>query len=146
MGVRAPSFAPSNHGISGMQTSIETLSPLERRLNVNVPADQIDREVEQRLKKLSRTVRLAGFRPGKVPLKIVAQHYGPQVRSEVIGDTVQSALTEAVRSQNLRVAGYPRIERKEGGDASQVSFSAVFEVYPEIQLGDVSAAKIERPA
>src|SRR5438132_1156987 len=128
-----------------MQTNIETLSPLERRLNVNVPAEQIDREVEQRLKKLSRTVRLAGFRPGKVPLKIVAQHYGPQVRSEVIGDAVQSALTEAVRSQNLRVAGYPRIERKEGGDVSQVSFSAVFEVYPEIKLGDVSAAKIERP-
>jgi trigger factor len=129
-----------------MQTSIETLSPLERRLNVNVPADQIDREVEQRLKKLSRTVKLAGFRPGKVPLKIVAQHYGTQVRSEVIGDTVQSALTEAVRTQNLRVAGYPRIERKEEDDKSQVSFSAVFEIYPEIQLGDVSAARIERPA
>jgi trigger factor len=129
-----------------MQTSIETLSPLERRLNVNVPADQIDREVEQRLKKLSRTVRLAGFRPGKVPLKIVAQHYGPQVRSEVIGDTVQSALTEAVRTQNLRVAGYPRIERKEEGDKTQVSFSAVFEIYPEIKLGDVSGARIERPA
>jgi trigger factor len=130
-----------------MQTSIETLSPLERRLNLNVPADQIDREVEQRLKKLSRTVKLAGFRPGKVPLKIVAQHYGPQVRSEVIGDAVQNALSEAVRTQNLRVAGYPRIERKEeGGDKSQVSFSAVFEIYPEIQLGDVSAARIARPA
>lgn len=127
-----------------MQTSIETLSPLERRLNVNVPAEQIDREVEQRLKKLSRTVRLAGFRPGKVPLKIVAQHYGPQVRSEVIGDAVQNALAEAVRSQNLRVAGYPRIERKEG-DPSQVSFSAVFEIYPEIRPGDVSAARVERP-
>lgn len=129
-----------------MQTSIETLSPLERRLNVNVPAEQIDREVEERLKKLSRTVRLAGFRPGKVPLKIVAQHYGPQVRSEVIGDAVQNAFTEAVRTQNLRVAGYPRIERKDDADKSQVSFSAVFEVYPEIRLGDVSAARVERPA
>jgi trigger factor len=129
-----------------MQTSIETLSSLERRLNVDVPAEQIDREVEQRLKKLSRTVRLAGFRPGKVPLKIVAQHYGPQVRSEVIGDAVQNAFTEAVRNQNLRVAGYPRIERKEGGDASRVSFSAVFEIYPEVKLGDVSGARIERPA
>src|SRR5581483_395928 len=99
-----------------------------------------------RLKKLSRTVRLAGFRPGKVPLKIVAQHYGPQVRSEVIGDAVQNAFAEAVRTQNLRVAGYPRIERKEGGDASRVSFSAVFEIYPEVQLGDVSGARIERPA
>jgi trigger factor len=129
-----------------MQTSIETLSPLERRLNVNVPAEQIDREVEERLKKLSRTVRLAGFRPGKVPLKIVAQHYGPQVRSEVIGDAVQNAFTEAVRTQNLRVAGYPRIERKDDADKSQVSFSAVFEVYPEIRLGDVSGARVERPA
>jgi trigger factor len=128
-----------------MQTSIETLSPLERRLNVDVPAEQIDKEVEQRLKKLSRTVRLAGFRPGKVPLKIVAQHYGPQVRSEVIGDAVQKALSDAVREQNLRVAGYPRIERKQGGDDTQISFSAVFEVYPEIQLGDISAARIERP-
>jgi trigger factor len=129
-----------------MQTSIETLSPLERRLNVDVPAEQIDREVEQRLKKLSRTVRLAGFRPGKVPLKIVAQHYGPQVRSEVIGDAVQNAFAEAVRNENLRVAGYPRIERKEGGDASQVSFSAVFEIYPEVKLGDISGARVERPA
>jgi len=129
-----------------MQTSIETLSPLERRLNVDVPAEQIDREVEQRLRKLSRTVRLAGFRPGKVPLKIVAQHYGPQVRSEVIGDAVQNALAEAVRNQNLRVAGYPRIERKEGGDASQVSFSAVFEIYPEVKLGDVAGVRIDRPA
>src|SRR3954471_11035056 len=128
-----------------MQTSIETLGELERRLNVAVPAEQIEKEVEQRLKKLSRTVRLAGFRPGKGPLKIVAQHYGPQVRSEVIGDAAQNALAEAVRSQNLRVAGYPRIERQDG-DPSQVSFSAVFEVYPEIRPGDVSSARIERPA
>jgi trigger factor len=128
-----------------MQTSIENLSPLERRLNVNVPAEQIDREVEERLKKLSRTVRLAGFRPGKVPLKIVAQHYGPQVRSEVIGDAVQNAFAEAVRTQNLRGAGYPRIERKADGGPHEISFSAVFEIYPEIRLGDVSAARIERP-
>ncbi len=128
-----------------MQTSMETLGQLERRLNVDVPAEQIDREVEQRLRKLSRTVRLAGFRPGKVPLKIVAQHYGPQVRSEVIGDEVQKALSHAVREQNLRVAGYPRIERKEGGDERNISFSAVFEVYPEVQLGDIGAVRVERP-
>src|SRR5262245_31637454 len=96
-----------------MQTNIETLSKLERRLDMAVPADQIDREVEQRLRKLSRTVRMDGFRPGKVPLKIVAQHYGPQVRSEVVGDAVQKAFSEVVKEQNLRVAGYPRIERKE---------------------------------
>ncbi|MGC2518430.1 MAG: trigger factor [Burkholderiales bacterium] len=128
-----------------MQTNIETLSQLERRLNVAVPAEQIDKEVEDRLRKLTRTVRMAGFRPGKVPLKIVAQQYGPQVRSEVIGDAVQKAFTDAVKEQNLKVAGYPRIERKEAADAKELAFSAVFEVYPEVKLGDIAAAKIERP-
>jgi trigger factor len=129
-----------------MQTSIESLSRLERRLNMAVPAEQIDREVEQRLRKLSRTVRMDGFRPGKVPLKIVAQHYGPQVRSEVIGDAVQKAFSAVVQEQKLKVAGYPRIERKEGGDGKQLTFSATFEIYPEIKLGDLSAVKIQRPA
>ena len=129
-----------------MQTNIETLGKLERRLSVAVPAEQIEHEVEQRLRKLSRTVRMDGFRPGKVPLKIVAQHYGPQVRSEVIGDAVQKAFSDAVRERNLKVAGYPRIERKEGADGKQLAFSATFEIYPEIKLGDVAAATIERPA
>jgi len=128
-----------------MQTNIETLSQLERRLNVAVPAEQIDKEVEERLRKLTRTVRMAGFRPGKVPLKIIAQQYGPQVRSEVIGDAVQKAFTDAVKEQNLRVAGYPRIERKDAADGKEFAFSAVFEVYPEVKLGDIAAAKIERP-
>jgi trigger factor len=128
-----------------MQTSIETLSKLERKLNMAVPAEQIEREVEQRLRKLSRTVRMDGFRPGKVPLKIVAQHYGPQVRSEVIGDAVQKAFSEVVREQRLKVAGYPRIERREGGDERELAFSATFEIYPEIKLGDLSAAEIKRP-
>lgn len=129
-----------------MQTSIEALSRLERRLNMAVPAEQIDREVEQRLRKLSRTVRMDGFRPGKVPLKIVAQHYGPQVRSEVIGDAVQKAFSAVVQEQKLKVAGYPRIERKEGGDGKQLTFSATFEIYPEVKLGDLSAVRIERPS
>jgi trigger factor len=128
-----------------MQTNIETLSRLERRLNVAVPADQIDKEVEERLRKLTRTVRMAGFRPGKVPLKIVVQQYGPQVRSEVIGDAVQKAFSDAVRERKLKVAGYPRIERKEAADGKELAFSAVFEVYPEVKLGDLAAAKIERP-
>src|SRR5438309_3427280 len=128
-----------------MQTSIEALSRLERRLNMAVPAEQIDREVEQRLRKLSRTVRMDGFRPGKVPLKIVAQHYGPQVRSEVIGDAVQKAFSKVVQEQKLKVAGYPRIERKEGGDGKQLTFSATFEIYPEVKLGDLEATTIQRP-
>lgn len=129
-----------------MQTSIETLGGLERRLDMAVPAERIEREIEQRLRKLSRSVRMDGFRPGKVPLRIIEQHYGPQVRSEVIGDAVQKAFAEAVQGENLRVAGYPRIERKTGGDEKELAFSATFEIYPEVKLGDVSATKIERPA
>jgi len=128
-----------------MQTSIEALGRLERRLDMAVPAEQIDREVEQRLRKLSRTVRMDGFRPGKVPLKIVAQHYGPQVRSEVIGDAVQKAFSEVIQEQKLKVAGYPRIERREGGDEKQLTFSATFEIYPEVKLGDLSGVRIQRP-
>lgn len=128
-----------------MQTNMETLGKLERRLSMAVPAEEIEREVEQRLRKLSRTVRMDGFRPGKVPLKIVAQQYGPQVRSEVIGDAVQKGFTEVVKEKNLKVAGYPRIERKEGGDEKQLAFSATFEVYPEVKLGDLAAVTIRRP-
>ena len=129
-----------------MQTNFETLSPLERRLTMAVPVDSIDREVEDRLRKLSRTVRMPGFRPGKVPVKMVAQQYGPQVRSEVIGNAVQKAFEEAVREKNLRVAGYPRIEpTQDATEAGELAFSATFEIYPEFKLGDLSAARIERP-
>ena len=110
-----------------MQTSLENLGTLERRLNMAVAVDDIEKQVDERLKKLSRTLRMAGFRPGKVPLKLVAQQYGPQVRSEVIGDAVQKAFSDAVREQNLKVAGYPRIEPKAGEvDAKNMEFSATF--------------------
>jgi trigger factor len=93
-----------------MQTNLETLGQLERRLNVAVPLADIEGEVAKRLAKLAKTVKIAGFRPGHVPLKMIAQQYGPQVRSDVIGDAVQKSFNDAVRSNNLRVAGYPRIE------------------------------------
>jgi trigger factor len=128
-----------------MANTIENLSHLERRLTMAVPLADIERQVDERLKKLARSVRMPGFRPGKVPLKIVAQQYGPQVRSEVTGDVVQKAFTDAVRDQNLRIAGYPRIERKEGAPEGELQFSATFEVYPEVGLGDVAGVKIERP-
>ena len=127
-----------------MQTTIETLGQLERRMTMAVPAEEIERQVGERLKRLARTVKMAGFRPGKVPLKIVAQQYGPQVRSEVISDAIEKAFSEAVRGQNLRVAGYPRIEPKQGADAGQLEFSATFEVYPEVALGDIGQAVVER--
>ena len=128
-----------------MQTNLETLSQLERRLTMAVPAQEIDKEIGARLKKLSRTVRMHGFRPGKVPLKIVAQQYGPQVRSEVIGDAVQKAFDQAIEANQLRVAGNPRIEPKAVEDISQLSFAATFEVYPELKLGDISGMTLEKP-
>ncbi len=128
-----------------MQTNLETLGPLERRLTMAVPAQDIDKEVDERLKKLSRSVRMHGFRPGKVPLKIVAQQYGPQVRGEVIGGAVQKAFEQAVESNKLRVAGNPRIEPGVAADTTQLSFAATFDVYPEFKLGDISAVKIEKP-
>lgn len=128
------------------QANIETLDQLERRITMAVPVADIDREVEQRLKKLSRTMRMPGFRPGKVPMKIVAQQYGPQVRSEVLGDAVEEVFSQTVQEQNLRVVGYPRIEPKQGDTASdQIEFSATFEVYPEVKLGDIAAVAIDRP-
>ncbi|MCC7326012.1 MAG: trigger factor [Burkholderiales bacterium] len=131
-----------------MQSTLETLGQLERRLSVAVPLAQIEGEVGRRLTRLARTVKVPGFRPGKVPMKMVAQQYGAQVRSDVISDAVQSSFNEAVREQNLRVAGYPRIEpRNDGAPPADgaLEFSAVFEVYPEIVLGDIGTVVIERP-
>jgi len=128
-----------------MQNNQETQSALERRIDMSVPVADIDKEVENRLKRMARSVKMPGFRPGKVPLKIVAQTYGHQARSEAIGAAVEKAFTEKVREQNLRIAGSPQIEPKEGGGDSVLEFSAVFEVYPEVHLGDLSAEKIERP-
>jgi trigger factor len=128
-----------------MQSNLETLGVLQRRLSVAVPIAEIESEVESRLKRLSRTVKLHGFRPGKVPMKVVAQQFGPQVRQEVLGDTVEKTFGEAVKQQNLKVAGYPKFEAKpvpEG--ANDFEYSATFEVYPEVKVGDISGKTIER--
>jgi trigger factor len=124
--------------------NVENLGTLERRVSMTLPVAEIDKQVDERLKKLARDVRMPGFRPGKVPLKLVAQTYGPQVRSEVLGDAVQKAFNDAVKEANLRVAGYPRIEPK-SSDPSSLEFSATFEIYPEVKVGDLGAAAIERP-
>jgi trigger factor len=131
-----------------MQTTLENLGDLTRRLNVAVPLANVESEVKKRLARLAKTVKVPGFRPGHVPMKMIAQQYGPQVRSDVISDAVRSSFDEAVRSQNIRVAGYPRIEPRTGGDApanDAIEFSAVFEVYPDVAVPDVSALSIERP-
>ena len=121
--------------------NVENLGTLERRVSMSLPAEEIEKQVDERLKKLARNVRMPGFRPGKVPLKLVVQTYGPQVRSEVMSDAVQKAFTNAVKEANLKVAGYPQIERK-----NDFEFSATFEIYPEVKVGDLASASVERPA
>jgi trigger factor len=129
-----------------MQSNLEALGPLERRLNVTIPQEKIETEVESRLKRLARTAKIHGFRSGKVPLKIVSQQYGPQVRQEVMGDVLQKSFGEAVVEQKLRVAGYPRFEAKQVTDnAPQFEFSATFEVYPDIVLSNFETVSIEQP-
>lgn len=103
-------------------------------------AGDIERQVDERLKKLAKNARMPGFRPGKVPLKLIQQTYGSQVRSEVLSDAVQKSFTDVVKEAKLRVAGYPRIERK-----TDFEFSATFEIYPEVKVGDLGAATVERP-
>ena len=122
--------------------NVENLGTLERRVAVALAAEEIERQVDERLKKLARQVRMPGFRPGKVPLKLIAQTYGPQVRSEVMGDAVQKGFSNAVKEANLKVAGYPKFEKAKDKD---LEFNATFEVYPEVKVGDLGAATIERP-
>jgi trigger factor len=129
-----------------MAVQIETLEKLERRITLTVPAQEISAEVETRLKKLSRTVRADGFRPGKVPMSVVAQRYGASVQYEVMNDKIGAAFEHAANEAKVRVAGMPRITPKEGAPEGSVSFDATFEVYPEVKLGDMATAQVERVA
>ncbi len=126
-----------------MAVNVETLDKLERRITLTLAATQISSEVDSRLKKLSRTVKAAGFRPGKVPMSVVAQRYGYSVHYEVMNDHVGRAFSDAASEAKLRVAGAPRIEQKDDAPEGQIAFDATFEVYPEVQIGDLSAAEIE---
>ncbi|MBV8467598.1 MAG: trigger factor [Burkholderiales bacterium] len=127
-----------------MQAHLETLGQLERRLDFAIPASDIQTAVDARLKGVARTARIQGFRPGKAPLKMVAQNYGAKVHEEVLGEKVQAAFASAVQANQLRVAGYPRFEGKPATDGN-FAFSATFEVYPEVKIGDLAAKEIERP-
>jgi trigger factor len=129
-----------------MQANLEVLEGLVRRLDISVPMDQLETEVQSRLKRLSRNVKMHGFRPGKAPLSAVARQHGPGVRQEVLGETLQSRFGEAVQAHQLKIAGYPRFEPKAGQtDKSVMTFSASFEVYPEVKIDDLSTGKISRP-
>lgn len=125
--------------------SVETVSALERRLNASIPQHAINSQVSARLKNIGRSVKIAGFRPGKVPAKIVEQFYGAQTRQEILGDALQRSFTEAAQVNNLRVAGFPKFEVKTKDlNADQIEYSATFEVYPEVVVGDLSGEAIER--
>ena len=127
-----------------MSVNVETLDKLERRITLTLAADSINQEVESRLKKLSRTVKAAGFRPGKVPMSVVAQRYGYSVHYEVMNDKVGRAFNDAATEAKLRVAGAPKITQKDDSPEGQLAFDATFEVYPEVKLGDLSAVEVER--
>jgi trigger factor len=130
-----------------MQANLETLSGLERRLNVAVPLAEIETEVQSRLKHIGRTAKMPGFRPGKVPFKVVQQQYGAQVRQEVLGATLEKSFGDAVREQNIKVAGYPKFEPSPAAEgASDFQYSATFEVYPDIKVGDITGKVIDRVA
>ncbi len=128
-----------------MQVSVETTNGLERRLTVAVEEDMIADAVQSKLKDLTRTVKMKGFRAGKVPLKVVQQQYGNQVRQEVIGDVVQSSFYEAVSQEKLRPAGMPTFDTKEMAPGKGLEYTATFEIYPEVAIADLSKQNIEKP-
>lgn len=128
-----------------MTQNVESLGALERRIDLSLPATEVRKEIDKRLAKLSRTVRMPGFRPGKVPMKMIAASYGPQVESEVLNDQIGAAFVRAVGEAKLRVAGAPRVEPKPAADgAADLGFAATFEVYPEITLGDLAGVEVKR--
>lgn len=127
-----------------MAVSVETLEKLERRITLTLSADVIKNEVESRLKRLAKTVKADGFRPGKVPMSVVAQRYGYSVQYEVMNDKVGEAFNKAANEAKVRVAGMPRISEKEGAPEGELAFDATFEVYPEVKIADLSGVEVER--
>ena len=127
-----------------MAVTVENLEKLERKITLSLPVASIQIEVDSRLKRLARTVKMDGFRPGKVPMSVVAQRYGYSVQYEVMNDKVGEAFAQAANEANLRVAGQPRITEKEGAPEGEVSFDAVFEVFPEVKIADLSTAEVEK--
>ncbi|MGB5688345.1 MAG: trigger factor [Woeseiaceae bacterium] len=126
-----------------MNVTVESTGALGRRMRVEVPIERIESEVDTRLKSVGRTARIKGFRPGKVPAKVVRQHYGKQVRQEVLGEIMQKSYSDAVVQQKLRPAGGPKIET-EGEDGKTFAYVATFEVLPEVELKDLDKIKVEK--
>jgi trigger factor len=130
-----------------MQAQTSTASSLERNLMLSLPATSIESEINTRLKKIARTAKMSGFRPGKVPFNIVANQYGFQVRQEVMSDVVQQSFAEEVQKQQLRVAGMPRFAPANTGEAAdKFEFTATFEIYPDVKVGSLAGRNLEKPA
>lgn len=127
-----------------MQVSIETVSQLERRMTVEVPAERVESQVQNRLQEAARTVQMKGFRKGKVPIKVIRDRFGKGVRQEVLGEVMSQSYYEALGQENVRPAGQPQIEPKQVDEGDNLQFVATFEVYPEIQLGDFSDIAVEK--
>jgi trigger factor len=138
-------FQRKKSRIIDMQVSLTATGGLERRLEVAVPAQRVDSEIEQRLKKISRTARLKGFRPGKAPMPVIRQQFGEQVRAEVIGDLMRSTFAEAVNQEKLKPAAGPRIEPLAMPPEADLRYAAVFEIFPEVKIKPVDSIAIERP-
>lgn len=128
-----------------MQVSVETTSGLERRMTITVPAARVDSEVNERINKAARTVRMDGFRPGKVPVAVVKKRFGASIRQEALGDLIRDTFYEAVTQEKMNPAGFPTIESVKDEANADVAFVATFEVYPEVTVGDLTAIKVERP-
>jgi len=131
--------------MTDLQVSVEALEGLERRMTVTIPAAQIEKKVDDRLLKVGRTAKLKGFRPGKVPAKVVRQHYGAQVRDEILQEIIQSSYSEAIDKEQLRPAALPTLEPGEMQADADFAYSATFEIYPDVKISDLSGFKVEQP-
>ena len=127
-----------------MAVTVETLEKLERKIILTLPVDIITKEVDLRLKRVARQVKIDGFRPGKVPMNIVAQRYGYSTQFEVMNDKVGEAFAAATNEAKLRVAGQPRITEKDGAPEGEMQFEAIFEVYPEVKFADLASVEVEK--
>jgi trigger factor len=134
-----------------MESNLEVIGSLERRIDLAVPMATIEAEVQNRLKRLAKSVKAPGFRPGKVPLGVVSKQHGAGVRQEVLGESLQRSFNAAVETHQLRIAGMPRFEPKQpratesGAGQAEIQFTATFEIYPDVKLGDLSGASLKRP-
>ena len=127
-----------------MQVTVEETTTLERRMKIVVPSEKVDEEVTERMKKAASTVKMKGFRPGKVPMREIKRRFGPGIHQEVSGELMQSSFLEAVDQENLKPAGVPTIEEISNQSGENLEFTAIFEVYPDIVPADFSEIEVEK--